>query len=144
MRDTPQRLAVGDMLVERTLHITRETLVRYAGASGDVNPIHYRDDVARAAGLPGVIAHGMLTMGLAVGVVVDAIGDPGKIVSSSCRFARPVPVDGDAGADLLVTARVRAVDGERATVAIDVLCGGVKVLVKALAVVRQGRDAEGA
>lgn len=144
MNDLRTILAIGDVLADRTLPVTRETLVRYAGASGDVNPIHYRDDVARAAGLPGVIAQGMLTMGMAVGVVVDALGDPSRIVSCGCRFARPVPVDGDDGADLHVTARVTKADEEWATVAIDVVYEGVKVLVKALAVVRQGTNTEGA
>ena len=64
-------IAVGDVVAERTVHLTRESLVRYAGASGDFNPIHYRDDVAARVGLPGVLAHGMLTMGLAVETIVE-------------------------------------------------------------------------
>ena len=73
-------VAVGDVVAERTVHLTRESLVRYAGASGDFNPIHYRDDVAERVGLPGVLAHGMLTMGLAVETVVPWLGDAGRIV----------------------------------------------------------------
>ena len=65
------KLTVGQELPTRSFTITRDSLVRYAGASGDFNPIHYRDDFAQAVGLPGVLAHGMLTMGLAVQVVVD-------------------------------------------------------------------------
>ncbi|MFT4284419.1 MAG: MaoC/PaaZ C-terminal domain-containing protein, partial [Protaetiibacter sp.] len=69
-------LALGDIVAEAELALTRDSLVRYAGASGDFNPIHYRDDVAASVGLPGVLAHGMLTMGLAVQPVVDWVGDP--------------------------------------------------------------------
>lgn len=123
----------GDVLAERSVHITRETLVRYAGASGDFNPIHYRDDVAEAAGLPGVIAHGMLTMGLAVGVLVDAIGDPGRVIEYGCRFARPVVVHPESGVDLQVRATVASVSDGIASVSIDAIADGVKVLVKAVA-----------
>ena len=73
--------------------------MRYAGASGDFNPIHYRDDIARSVGLPGVLAHGMLTMGLAVQPVVDWLGDPGRILDYQVRFTRPVLVDAADGAD---------------------------------------------
>jgi len=71
---------VGDVIAERTVHLTRESLVRYAGASGDFNPIHYRDDVAAAVGLPGVLAHGMLTMGLASSVVLSALPADARVV----------------------------------------------------------------
>ena len=71
-------LGVGDVVAERSLHLTRDSLVRYAGASGDFNPIHYRDDVAASVGLPGVLAHGMLTMGQAVQPVADWAGDPAR------------------------------------------------------------------
>ena len=86
-------LTVGDVVAERTVHLTRDSLVRYAGASGDFNPIHYRDDVAASVGLPGVLAHGMLTMGLAVQSVVDWAGDPGRVTDYQVRFTRPVIVD---------------------------------------------------
>ena len=72
------QVAVGDIVAERTVHLTRESLVRYAGASGDFNPIHYRDDIAASVGLPGVLAHGMLTMGLAVETIVPWLGDAGR------------------------------------------------------------------
>src|SRR5947199_8177289 len=99
-------LAVGQVVAERTIPLTRDTLVRYAGASGDFNPIHYRDDVAASVGLPGVIAHGMLTMGLAVQPVVDWVGDPARVVDYQVRFTRPVAVDPVAGATLSITAKV--------------------------------------
>ena len=67
---TAASVAVGDVVAETTYELTRDSLVRYAGASGDFNPIHYRDDVATSVGLPGVLAHGMLTMGIAVQPVV--------------------------------------------------------------------------
>ena len=76
-----------------TFPLTRDSLVRYAGASGDFNPIHYRDDVAASVGLPGVLAHGMLTMGFAVQPVVDWAGDPGRVADYQVRFTRPVVVD---------------------------------------------------
>ena len=83
-------LEVGQVVAERTVTLTRDTLVRYAGASGDFNPIHYRDDTAQSVGLPGVLAHGMLTMGLAVQPVVDWLaGDSGKISDYQVRFTRP-------------------------------------------------------
>jgi acyl dehydratase len=105
-------LQTGDVVVEREYAITRDTLVRYAGASGDFNPIHYRDDVAASVGLPGVLAHGMLTMGLAVQPVVDVLGDPGRVTDYQVRFTRPVVVDPQAGAIVTVTAKVvRAENG---------------------------------
>ena len=86
-------LTIGQELPPRQFKITRDSLVRYAGASGDFNPIHYRDDFAQSVGLPGVLAHGMLTMGLAVQTVVDFIGDAGKVVDYQVRFTKPVLVD---------------------------------------------------
>ena len=82
--------SVGDIVAERTVHITRESLVRYAGASGDFNPIHYRDDIAAEVGLPGVLAHGMLTMGIASSVVVAALEPGARIVDYGVRFTKPV------------------------------------------------------
>ena len=113
-------LAVGDAVAERTVHVTRESLVRYAGASGDFNPIHYRDDVAEAMGLAGVLAHGMLTMGLAVETLVPWLGDSGRIVEYGVRFTRPVVVDPDEGAYLAVVAKVGAIDDETARIDLTV------------------------
>lgn len=130
-------LTSGDVILDTLLPVTRETLVRYAGASGDFNPIHYRDDIAVAAGLPGVIAHGMLTMGLAIGALVDVLGDPARVVEYGCRFARPVIVDPVQGAELHVVATIKDVaeDGTSARVALTVSSGGTQVLVKAIATV---------
>ncbi|MFB6610093.1 MaoC family dehydratase [Agromyces sp. NPDC056379] len=126
-------LAVGDVVAERSFPLTRDSLVRYAGASGDFNPIHYRDDIAAEVGLPGVLAHGMLTMGLAVQPVVDWAGDPGRVVDYQVRFTRPVIVDPQNGAIVAVTAKVGQLD-EAATVAridLTVKVGDDTVLGKA-------------
>ena len=124
-------LTVGDVIAERTVHLTRESLVRYAGASGDFNPIHYRDDVAAAVGLQGVLAHGMLTMGLAVQTIVPWLGDAGRILDYGVRFTRPVVVDPEAGADVGIVAKVGAVDDESARIDLTVTHAGATVLVKA-------------
>jgi acyl dehydratase len=129
-------LTVGDIVAERTVHLTRESLVRYAGASGDFNPIHYRDDVAAAVGLPGVLAHGMLTMGLAVGTIESWLGDTGRIVEYGVRFTKPVVVDPETGADVTVVAKVGAVDDETARIDLTVSHDGTTVLVKAQVRVR--------
>lgn len=122
---------VGDVLAERTVHLTRESLARYAGASGDFNPIHYRDDVAAAVGLPGVLAHGMLTMGIASSVVVAALDPQTRILDYGVRFTKPVVVDPETGADVHVVATVGAVDEESARIDLKVTTGDTTVLVKA-------------
>lgn len=122
---------VGDVIAERTVHLTRESLVRYAGASGDFNPIHYRDDVAASVGLPGVLAHGMLTMGIASSVVVAALGDTAAITDYGVRFTRPVVVDPNDGADVSITATVGAVDDASARIDLTVKHADTTVLVKA-------------
>lgn len=127
---------VGDVIAERSVHLTRESLVRYAGASGDFNPIHYRDDVAAAVGLPGVLAHGMLTMGIAVGTLAEALGDTGRILEYGVRFTRPVVVDPETGADLHVAAKVGAVDDETARIDLTVTHAETTVLGKAQVRVR--------
>jgi len=127
---------VGEVVAERSVHLTRESLVRYAGASGDFNPIHYRDDVAAAVGLPGVLAHGMLTMGIAVGTLADALGDTGRIAEYGVRFTRPVVVDPETGADLHVSAKVGAADDETARIDLTVTFEGTTVLGKAQVRVR--------
>ena len=129
-------LTIGDVVAERTVHLTRESLVRYAGASGDFNPIHYRDDVAAAVGLPGVLAHGMLTMGLSISTIVAWLGDSGRLVDVGVRFTRPVVVDPESGADLTVVAKVGAVDAETARIDLTVTHGETTVLGKAQARVR--------
>jgi acyl dehydratase len=126
-------LTVGDIVAERVTAISRDSLVRYAGASGDFNPIHYRDDVATSVGLPGVIAHGMLTMGLAVQPVVDWVGDPSLVSDYQVRFTRPVVVDPAQGASVSVTAKVGQLDAEANVARIDltVTFNGDTVLGKA-------------
>ena len=133
-----QDLEVGQVVAERELAFTRETLVRYAGASGDFNPIHYRDDVAEAVGLPGVLAHGMLTMGAAVQPVVDWAG-PGRVLDYQVRFTRPVVVDPEAGAPLRVVATVGKVEEGTARIDLTVTAGEQTVLGKAQVVVATDR-----
>ncbi|WP_396599100.1 MaoC family dehydratase [Frigoribacterium sp. R86507] len=137
-------LEVGQVVAEKTYPLTRDSLVRYAGASGDFNPIHYRDDVAAEVGLPGVLAHGMLTMGIAVQPVVewlegagDDAGVLGWVSDYQVRFTRPVVVDPTAGAEIVVVAKVGKLDDEAGTARIDltVTSGGQTVLGKAQVVV---------
>ncbi len=134
-------LATGQEIGSATLEISRADLVRYAGASGDFNPIHWNERFARSVDLPGVIAHGMFTMGAAVQLVTDWIGDPGAVIDYQTRFTRPVPVedvDGAPGAVVEVTGVIGAIDADNSTARVDltVTFNGQKVLVKALAVVR--------
>ncbi|MDR6172305.1 MULTISPECIES: MaoC/PaaZ C-terminal domain-containing protein [unclassified Curtobacterium] len=126
-------LEVGTVVAEREVHLTRDSLVRYAGASGDFNPIHYRDDVAASVGLPGVLAHGMLTMGLAVQPVSEWLGDRGWVVRYGVRFTRPVVVDPEQGATVGVVAKVGTVDDDGRPQRIDltVTAAGQTVLGKA-------------
>jgi len=124
-------IAVGEVIAERTVHLTRDSLVRYAGASGDFNPIHYRDDVAESVGLPGVLAHGMLTMGLAVQPVVEWLDGRGNILEYRVRFTRPVPVDAATGATVTVVATIGEVNPEYTRIDLTVSSGGVTVLGKA-------------
>lgn len=126
-------LTVGEVVATAEFHLTRDSLVRYAGASGDFNPIHYRDDFAVAVGLPGVLAHGMLTMGLAVQCVVDWVGDPSRVTDYQVRFTRPVLIDAVTGADVSVSAKVGAleVDATVARIDLTVTCDDQTVLGKA-------------
>lgn len=125
-------LAVGEVVAGGSFPLTRDSLVRYAGASGDFNPIHYRDDVAASVGLPGVLAHGMLTMGLAVQPVVDWLGgDSGRITDYQVRFTRPVLVDAGAGAAVTVVAKVGVLDDDGARIDLTVTFNDETVLGKA-------------
>ena len=112
-------LEVGQEIGSAEFHLTRDSLIRYAGASGDFNPIHYRDDIAQAVGLPGVLAHGMLTMGAAVQVAVNWVGDAGAVIDYQVRFTKPVLVDARSGAKLLVTGKIAEIDTENKIVRID-------------------------
>jgi acyl dehydratase len=142
MGERPQLadVEVGQEVGRREVTVDRARLVRYAAASGDFNPIHWNERVARSVGLPDVIAHGMWTMGAAVPVVVDWAGDPGAVVDYQVRFTRPVPVPDPGSATVEVVAVVGAVDSDAGTVRVDltVTLDGVRVLGKAQAVVRLG------
>ena len=131
-------LEVGQEIGSIEILLTRDSLVRYAGASGDFNPIHYRDDIAKAVGLDGVLAHGMLTMGAAVQVAVDWVGDPGRILDYGVRFTKPVFVDATDGAVLKISGRIGEVDAENSVVRIDItaIAADLAVLGKAQARVR--------
>lgn len=128
-----ENLTVGDVVAEDELDFSRDNLVRYAGASGDFNPIHYRDDVAQSVGLPGVLAHGMLTMGAAGSVATNWLGTSAWVKDYQSRFTRPVPVDAAEGAKVTVTATVGALDADARTARIDlkVVFDGSTVLGKA-------------
>lgn len=112
-------LEVGQIIGTTEFLLTRDSLVRYAGASGDFNPIHYRDDFAQSVGLDGVLAHGMLTMGAAVQVAVDWVGDAGKVIDYGVRFTKPVFVDAQDGAVLIVTGKIGEIDAENGEVRVD-------------------------
>ncbi|MGJ5890490.1 MaoC family dehydratase [Streptomyces niveiscabiei] len=129
---------VGTELPARTFPVTRATLVRYAGASGDFNPIHWNEKFAKEVGLPDVIAHGMFTMAEAVRVVTDWTGDPGAVVDYGVRFTKPVVVpNDDEGALIEVTAKVAAkLDDNTVRVDLTVTSAGQKVLGMSRAVVR--------
>jgi acyl dehydratase len=130
-------LAVGTELPEQTYRVTRADLVRYAGASGDFNPIHWNDRTATSVGLPGVIAHGMFTMALAGRAVTDWTGNQGALVEYQVRFGRPVVVpDDDQGAEVSVHGKVGALlDDGRVRVDLTVTSDGEKVLSLARAIV---------
>ena len=128
----------GAELPAQTFVFTRADLIRYAGASGDFNVIHWNERVANAVGLPNVIAHGMLTMGTVARVVTDWVGDPGALVDYGVRFTRPVPVpDDDVGAAVQVSATVsEELEDNLVRVTIKAVHDGQSVLAKAVATVR--------
>lgn len=152
-----EQLEKGQVIGERAVEVSRADLVRYAGASGDFNPIHWNQEFARSVGLSNVIAHGMFTMGAAVGLVTDWAGDPGAVVDYQTRFSKPVVVPNAfdaavrAGTELSVRGVVGAVDEDARTVRVDLTvtapdladpdadpgtAKALKVLVKAQAVVK--------
>jgi acyl dehydratase len=137
MTPRPTDVEVGTELPEQVSRVTRADLVRYAGASGDFNVIHWNERVAREVGLPGVIAHGMLTAGIAARAVTAWAGDPGAVVDYQVRFSRPVVVpDDEDGAEVTVRGRVAALlDDGQVRVDLTVTSGGEKVLSLARAVV---------
>jgi acyl dehydratase len=128
----------GTVLAEREFRVTRADLIKYAGASGDFNPIHWSDRIAKDVGLPTVIGHGMLTMALASRLLTDWTGDPGAVVEYGSRFARPVVVPDDSdGVVVTVSGVVTDVrDDGLVDVELTVKAGDQKVLTQARAVVR--------
>ncbi|SDD32749.1 MaoC/PaaZ C-terminal domain-containing protein [Nocardioides lianchengensis] len=119
----------------QTYAVTRADLVAYAEASGDHNPIHQDEDVARSVGLPGVIAHGMYTMALAARAV--ATWFPGaEVVSLGCKFTSPVVVPAEGAVDVVVAGEVKSSEDGLTTVALTVTSAGQKVLGMPKAVVR--------
>lgn len=152
-----ETLEKGQQIGERRIEVSRADLVAYAGVSGDMNPIHWNEAFARSVGLPNVIAHGMFTMGAAVGLVTEWAGDPGAVVDYQTRFTKPVVVPNAYGTavepstTLTVSGVVGALDAEARTARVDLAvtapdlsapdadpasAAPLKVLVKAQAVVR--------
>ena len=144
-------LEKGQDIGLRTVELSRASLVRYAGASGDFNPIHWNERFAQSVGLSGVIANGMLTMGTAVQLVSDWVGDPGAIVDYQTRFTKPVPVADAPGGEnpdtptnaLTISGKVGALNEEERTARIDLTVTArdeegkeQKVLMKSQALVR--------
>jgi acyl dehydratase len=125
-----EQLEVGQVVATGGFDVDRDTLVHYAGASGDFNPIHYRDDVATAVGLPGVIAHGMLTMGLAVQPVIERFGAD-RVLDYGVRFTRPVPVPPEGTVRLDLEAKVGLIEGDEARIDVTAKVGGQTVLGRA-------------
>ena len=122
-------MQTGDTLPEQTFTVTRADLVRYAGASGDRNPIHWSERVATSVGLPGVIAHGMFIMALAARSLDTWAGAPGKVRELSCKFTKPVLVpDDDSGVTVRVAGTVKQVTDDTVHVSLEVTCGDEKVL----------------
>ncbi|KAB2974224.1 MaoC family dehydratase [Streptomyces sp. SS1-1] len=129
---------VGTELPAQRFPVTRATLVRYAGASGDFNPIHWNEKFAKEVGLPDVIAHGMFTMAEAIRVVTDWTGDPAAVVEYGVRFTKPVVVpNDDKGATIEVSGKVAAkLDDKKVRVDLTVMSAGLKVLGMSRAVVQ--------
>ena len=145
-----EQIAVGDQLPTLELRLKRPDVVRYSGASTDFNPIHYSDRAASELGLPGVIAHGMLTMGVAGAAVSDWAGDPAAVVTFETRFTRPVPVPDPGAATVTVVGTAGALTpddaasggGTEGQVRVDLKVtgpDGATVLAKSRATVRLER-----
>lgn len=127
----------GHEFERQTYQVQRADLVRYAGASGDFNPIHWSDRVATSVGLPGVIAHGMFTLALAGRALTTWIHHPDRVLSFGARFTKPLPVpDDDEGTTVDVAGLIKSVDDGRATIELTVTNAGQKVLGVCRAVVR--------
>jgi acyl dehydratase len=138
-RPTFESVSIGEEIAAVDYPVRRLDLIRYAGAGGDFNVIHWNERMARAVGLPDVIAHGMFTMATAGRLVSDWAGDPGAIIEYGVRFTSMVPVpDDDAGATVRVSGKVTGKndDARTATVTLTATANEAKVLGKAIAVVR--------
>lgn len=131
-------IAVGDELPARSVGLTRGDLVNYAGVSGDANPIHWHDGVAALAGLPNVIAHGMLTMGLAAGFVTGWLGDPGALVRYAVRLSNYTVIEADAPGIVEFTGRIKSVDPDTRTAVVVIVAksAGRKIFGLATAEIR--------
>src|SRR5690349_7889257 len=132
-------MRAGEQLPPQAFRVTRADLVRYAGASGDFNPIHWSDRFATKVGLPGVIAHGMYTMALAGQALVEWAGDPAAVVEFGVRFTKPVAVpDDDEGAEVVVSGVVKSrTDDGQVQIEITATSAGEKVLGQARAIIRR-------
>jgi acyl dehydratase len=138
MAQSANQLQPGLELPAQSFPIERADMIRYAGASGDFNPIHWSESFAVGVGLENVIAHGMLTMGLVARVATDWIGDPGAVLDYAVRFTRPVVVAEGSGARLEVTGKVRSVELEERRAVLDLIAtvNGETVLAKARMTIR--------
>ena len=132
-------IKVGEEMPERIIHLTRADLVNYAGVSGDLNPIHWDDEIAKQVGLDTAIAHGMLTMGLGGGYVTEWVGDPGAVTEYNVRFTAIVPVPNDGvGAEIEFNGKVKSTDPDTKTVtlALTATTGGKKIFGRAIAIAK--------
>ncbi len=139
---TLDSVSVGQQLPSQSFELERLSMIRYAGASGDFNTIHWNETFAVSVGLPNVIAHGMLTMGIAARVVTDWVGDPGAVLEYGVRFTRPVVVAEGAPTTLDVSGAVRSVDASAGTAVLDLTAtvNGETVLARARVTVRLPRS----
>ena len=136
MARSRSEVTIGDTIGPVTVPVGRDTLVAYAAASLDANPIHQDEGFAKRVGLPDVIAHGMSTMGAASSVVADWVGDAGRIEQFRTRFTNMVVVPPD-GAELEVSGVVSRIDDEgRVTIDVTATAAGAKVLGRCTAVAR--------
>jgi len=131
-------IEAGAEIAPRQYQVTRADLIRYAGASGDFNVIHWNERIATSVGLPDVIAHGMFTMALAGRFLTEWAGDPAAVTEYGVRFSAPVVVpDDDKGATVDVSGVVTGkLDGNKVTVDVTARSGDTKVLTRARATVR--------
>jgi acyl dehydratase len=137
---TYDEVEVGTELPPLTVPVNRVDLVKYAGASGDFNIIHWNERFATSVGLPNVIAHGMLTMGMAARVVTDWLGDPGSIVEYGVRFTRPVVVPDPEGTTVEFSARVASKEDGLVGFDLTATCGGQTVMARAKIVARVAKS----